>query len=88
MPLLIIKLFQGYSYSTGTSEGTILVVNVPAEGSDIQFNRQLQSHSAPICDIASNDEGKLASCDENGMIIVWHDPLTRDDTALVINDAK
>lgn len=72
----------------GTSEGTILVVNIPDKGCDVQFNRQLHGHSAPVSDIVRSNEGKLASCDENGMIIVWLDPLTCEETAIVISDAR
>lgn len=72
---------------TGTSSGAILVFNVPAQGTDVALLRQLQGHSAPVCDIATNQQGEVASCDESGMILVWTDPLTSPDSSLVMDQS-
>ena len=50
------------------------------------FTRQLQGHSGAVYDLATNDQGQLASCDENGMIIVWVDPTLSVDSARAINE--
>ena len=65
--------------------GAILAFQIPAQGTDVALLRQLQGHMAPICDIATNEHGEVASCDESGMIIVWTDPLTSPDSSLVID---
>ena len=71
---------------TGTSEGGIVMLEVPAQGDDIVYTKQLQAHTVPICDLATNSKGQLASCDESGVIIVWLDPLTCEETLTVIRD--
>ena len=63
------------------------MLSVPAQGSSVTFTRQLKGHSAPISDLATNSHGQLASCDESGCIIVWQDPLTSDESSVVIEDA-
>ena len=72
----------------GTSEGPILVLSVPPKGADpeVVFTRQLQGHSVAVCDLATNDQGQLASCDESGMIIVWADPASSAESRVVINE--
>lgn len=72
----------------GTSDGPILMLSVPAQGSDITITRQLQEHSAPISDLATNSRGQLASCDESGSIIVWQDPLSCGESSVIIGDAR
>jgi len=47
----------------------------------VVFTRQLQGHSGAVCDLATNEQKQLASCDENGMIIVWVDPTLSADSA-------
>ncbi len=56
-------------------------------GGGPELQRHLQGHSAPLCDIATNQQGEMASCDESGMVIVWIDPLTSADSSLVFNDS-
>jgi len=46
----------------------------------VVFTRQLQGHSGAVCDLATNEQKQLASCDENGMIIVWVDPTLSADS--------
>lgn len=75
-------------YHLGTSEGPVLMLSVPTHDGDVKFTRQLQGHSSPICDLATNSNGRLASCDESGVIIVWLDPLTCAETFSVINDSR
>ena len=77
-----------YWFHSGTSEGPILVLNVSAQSGDVKFTKQLQAHSYPICALATNEKGRLASCDERGVIVVWLDPITCDDTFAVINDSR
>ena len=77
-----------YRFHSGTSEGPILMLSVPAQTGDVKFIKQLQAHSSPICALATNEKGRLASCDERGVIVVWLDPITCDDTFAVINDSK
>lgn len=74
--------------SLGTSEGNLLVLNIPPRGEDpeVVFTRQLQGHSGAVCDLATNEQKQLASCDENGMIIVWVDPTLSADSARAINE--
>jgi len=81
-PLHTLSLLQG------TSEGPILVLSVPPKGADpeVVFTRQLQGHSVAVCDLATNDQGQLASCDESGMIIVWADPASSAESRVVINE--
>ena len=72
-----------YSYIdffTGTSEGAILVLCVPTKGCDVIFTRQLQGHSAPVCDLAANGEGLMASADETGTILLWGDPVVNAES--------
>ena len=64
------------------------MLNVPAQGSNVTITRQLKGHSVPVTDLATNSEGQLASCDESGCIMVWQDPLTSDESSLVIEDAR
>lgn len=64
------------------------MLHVPVQGSDISFTRQLQEHTDPITDLATNSHGQLASSDESGCIVVWQDPLTSDESAVVIRDAR
>ncbi len=49
--------------------------------------RHLQGHTAPVCDIATNRQGEMASCDESGMVIVWIDPLTSAESSLAFSDS-
>ena len=74
--------------SLGTSEGNLLVLNIPPRGEDpeVVFTRQLQGHSGAVCDLATNEQEQLASCDENGMIIVWVDPTLSAESARAINE--
>ena len=65
-----------------------MMLEVPAQTGDIVYTKQLQGHTAPICDLATNSKGRLASCDESGVIIVWLDPLTCEETFTVIRDPK
>lgn len=64
------------------------MLNVAAQDSEVTFTRQLQAHSHPVCVLATNEKGRLASADEKGVIVVWLDPTTCDDTFVVINESR
>ena len=64
------------------------MLNVPAQGTNVTITRQLKGHTVPVTDLVTNSEGLLASCDESGCIMVWQDPLTSDESSLVIEDAR
>lgn len=70
----------GNAVCVGTSEGAILVLCVPTKGCDVIFTRQLQGHSAPVCDLAANGEGLMASADETGTILLWGDPVVNAES--------
>ncbi|KAL5470792.1 hypothetical protein EMCRGX_G028811 [Ephydatia muelleri] len=67
----------------GTSDGPIKVFNVGADGS-VVFVRQLQGHTAPICDVCTDGGRRLASSDERGTIIVWSNPVMNAESEMVI----
>ncbi len=64
------------------------MLSVPVQGSEVTFTRQLQAHSYPVCTLTTNEKGRLASADERGVIVVWLDPTTCDDTFTVIDEAR
>ncbi len=72
----------------GTSEGAILVLNVSGDGKYIEISRQLHGHSAAITDLTTNAKGKLASADEQGMIVLWDNPLVSIESSLTFSDSR
>ena len=77
-----------HPHCSGTSEGPILMLNIPAQGSAVTFTRQLKGHTASISDLATNSHGQLASSDESGCIMVWPDPLSSSESSVVVADAR
>ncbi|KAK2168720.1 hypothetical protein NP493_1222g00053 [Ridgeia piscesae] len=54
----------------GNHKGEIIVLHIPARGSNITVSETLTGNSAAICDLASENE-KMVSCDDLGTVIVW-----------------
>ncbi|XP_051866369.1 WD repeat-containing protein 54 isoform X2 [Pristis pectinata] len=61
----------------GSSTGSILVFNIPPEGTNITVSEVLEEHKDPITDIASDcseDKGCIAdlvTADDSGLLCIW-----------------
>ena len=72
---------MGNSVCIGTSDGTILVFTI-SEEKGVEYRQQLGSSkgsSHPISCLAISDDGRLASGDESGRVIIWRDPSRTSD---------
>ncbi|EDO41534.1 predicted protein [Nematostella vectensis] len=54
----------------GSSDGGIMVFDVPARGTGVKLQETLSSHNGAICDLVSHG-GKMVSSDESGHMIIW-----------------
>ena len=54
----------------------------------LKFLRLLEGQGSAVCDIASNSQGEVASCYEDGSIVVWTDPLTSVESSLTIREER
>ena len=81
-------------FSSGTSEGTILVFRVvDKEGStQVTLAGQLQGHKAAISDMVISEPhskaGRMLSADEHGTIFVWQDLIPGASPAVTIRDSR
>lgn len=55
---------------TGTSEGKIMVFDIPSRGTAVKLQETLSSHKGAICELESQDQ-RMVSADEEGNIILW-----------------
>lgn len=54
----------------GTSEGKIMVFDIPSRGTAVKLQETLSSHKGAICELESQDQ-RMVSADEEGNIILW-----------------
>ncbi|KXJ18917.1 WD repeat-containing protein 54 [Exaiptasia diaphana] len=54
----------------GSSDGGIMVFDVPARGTGVKLQETLSTHAEPICDLVGKDS-KMVSSDDTGYMIVW-----------------
>ena len=59
-----------FIHSSGTCTGSILVFDIPLQGTAIKLHETLDHHKVGITDLASVLD-KLVSADEDGNITVW-----------------
>ena len=55
----------------------------------MEFRQQLTKHEYSIACLAANEDGYLASGDEQGCVVIWRDPTasrTQDVIAEIIKD--
>ena len=65
------QLLQKAYYSlSGTSEGGIMVFDIPPRGTAVKLQETLNSHKAAICELEARG-GQMVSTDEEGNIILW-----------------
>ena len=78
----------GNSICIGSSEGHILVFSIKDE-QGIEYQQQLQGHNDPITCLCSSRDGKLASGDERGRVVIWNDPVrARDSNTTLYNETS
>lgn len=61
---------MSFKYCSGTSEGKIMVFDIPSRGTAVKLQETLGSHKVAICDLGAQ-VGRMASADEEGNIILW-----------------
>lgn len=54
----------------GTSDGDILIFDIPSRGTNFTLSEQLRGHSTAIWELQSDKE-KLVSSDDSGSIMIW-----------------
>ena len=54
----------------GTSEGGIMVFDIPPRGTAVKLQETLTSHKTAICELEAQG-GRMVSSDEEGNIILW-----------------
>ena len=73
----------GNSICIGSSEGHILVFSIKDE-EGVEFQQQLEgAHETPITCLASCKDGRVASGDEKGMVVIWKDPMRTNEHAIL-----
>ena len=76
----------GNSLCIGTSEGSVLVFSMKEEG--VEFQQQLDGHQAPVTCMASSIDGRMASGDETGGVLVWSDPVRSSEKLKLFDDER
>ena len=54
----------------GTSEGGIMVFDIPSRGTAVKLQETLNSHKVAICELEAQG-GRMLSSDEEGNITLW-----------------
>ena len=63
-------LTVSFNVFLGTSEGGIMVFDIPSRGTAVKLQETLTSHNTAICELESQG-GRMVSTDEEGNIILW-----------------
>ena len=64
-------------FFSGTCTGSVLIFDIPSEGTTVKLQQTLDYHKVGITDLASVMD-KMVSADEDGNIVVWQcDETTR-----------
>eukprot|EP00118_Oscarella_pearsei_P027021 m.310667 g.310667 ORF g.310667 m.310667 type:complete len:322 (+) comp53626_c0_seq1:37-1002(+) len=59
------------SICVGSSFGSIYVFAISPEGSSVKMTETFEEHQKAIWDLSSSHDSLWASCDEEGIIIIW-----------------
>ena len=64
---------------------------IATKGSEVAFTQRLEGHTSPITCLASDSYTgalQLASCDEEGVLIIWGNPNKSTESKVVIREME